>query len=626
MWRDQAINSMQNITGVGEVEIDVARFPVDRYSPRRILGRGAAGTVYMCSDNLLGKDVAIKILHDLTPEQLISFQEEARATCKLSHPNVVNVLDFGATESGTPYMVMNHVDGISLEQLIKQNGAIDVQTASKIVESLCEALQYAHEQSIYHRDLKPSNVLISERDDGTIYVTLIDFGVAKVKEATGSTIEFQGRTIAGTPSYMSPDTILGYDYTVRSEIYSLGCIYFELLTGRPPFIAETALETIGLHAWEPVPRLKDVTGKAFPAQVENVIEKCLDKKPERRFRSMAELRQASASASYDALVNSSDGSVVHADKKQTGSFLIPGLVVFVSLMGLAAYLFCYVSRPFEAKRTKVHKDSYMIGLVPMDGGTISVSQPFVDRHSKKITERLGGPSTIIEGDLQVTSMRGAYTQMQGHRFLTDEGLQPAGRYEAPYCNFARSSICGPGLSNLRKDSVKDLILSRSFVDDSAFDALSGLTSIERLCLDDCDHISGRQVYKLARLPSLTKLSIGGAGLTGAVCSQLSTISSLKCLYLGPVALTQADLARLAKLPYLESLFLVRCKLVGDDVLSGLKNAKVKRLSFCRTSVNLSMLSSLRQNRSINYLYLLGHNRPAKKELKKMFPKCEIVLK
>ncbi len=277
--------------GKNEVELDLdpEKFPIDRYKAISILGRGSAGLIYLCRDRHLRKRVAIKTLHALTADQLISFQEEARATSKLNHPNIVGILDFGATKSGIPYMVMEFVPGVSLQQLLERTGTLDSETAVKIVSKICEGLQHAHAHQVYHRDLKPGNILVSETE-GALEVKIIDFGVAKVKESSGSTTDLQGQTVAGTPGYMPPDMVLVGRYDARSEIYSVACILFELLAGKPPLIGETALETIALHANVPAPSLYQTTGKQFPESLENTLARCLDKEQNKRFQSMEELR------------------------------------------------------------------------------------------------------------------------------------------------------------------------------------------------------------------------------------------------------------------------------------------------------------------------------------------------
>ncbi len=326
-------------------------FPLDRFKPLKVLGRGAAGVVYLARDRLLGKKVAVKTLHRLTKEQLIAFQEEARSTCKLSHENVVKVLDFGACESGAPYMVMELIVGESLESYLARAGSASEEFAAYTISQLCLALSYAHSHGIYHRDIKPGNILLAESDGGAPCVKLIDFGIAKVKEATGSVTEFQNKTLAGTPAYLPPDPVLGYSYDVRSEVYSLGCVLFELIVGEPPFIGGTALETISLHVNSPPRSLADAgSDVSVSGKMEDVVARCLRKNPEERIQSPEELREA---LQFSTMVANSMEAASDR-KKATLPWRIVAVLVPCALMVVcaAAYIVSLLDPSIEASLRK----------------------------------------------------------------------------------------------------------------------------------------------------------------------------------------------------------------------------------------------------------------------------------
>lgn len=263
-------------------------FPLDRYKPLVALGAGTSGRIYLCRDRFLGKKVAIKCLHNVTPEQLIAFQQEARAMSFLNHPGIVPVHDFGATESGAPYMVMDYVKGITLTECLANNGPFPLDLALPIFVKLSEIIAYAHEKRVFHRDVQPSNILlvpVEGRED--LDVRIIDFGIAAYSDSMHNR-----DVLAGTPAYMSPDTANGLQFTEQSEVYALGCVMFEMLTGRPPFLGDTALETISMHAHSPAPALSDANPDAdFPHSIETLIAKCLAKNPWERFPNMVALKK-----------------------------------------------------------------------------------------------------------------------------------------------------------------------------------------------------------------------------------------------------------------------------------------------------------------------------------------------
>ncbi len=288
-----------------EIDIDESlvvepnSFPADRYKPLRIIGAGAGGTVYLCRDTVLNKLVAVKTLHTLVGEQLVAFQNEARLLSKLDHPGIVGILDFGATKSGAPYMVLEHSESFTLRKALEENGPLMPESARQIFVSLSEALRYCHERGVFHRDLKPENILFTQNADNTATVKLIDFGIAIAgsQEATAEAIDVEGRKLIGTPAYMPPDQILGRAYDARSEIYSLGCVLFESITGIPPFSGETPLEVLSHHATDDAPLLSDVIEASIPEDLEDIISICLSKQQDERFQSMEELLSALKSPS-----------------------------------------------------------------------------------------------------------------------------------------------------------------------------------------------------------------------------------------------------------------------------------------------------------------------------------------
>ncbi len=283
--KDEKHIALASFFGSGEeteLPVDSARFPVERYKPISILGKGAAGTVYLCRDRLLQKRVAVKVLHSVRFEDLVSFQNEARSTSKLSHPGIVQVMDFGCTTSGAPYMVLEYVPGVTLKEVFHDHGALEPSRVAQIFSLAASALAYAHGRGIYHRDIKPSNILLIEKAE-SLEVRIIDFGIAKV---TANTISSQTTTIAGTPLYMPPDVVLNQGYSPSSEVYSLGCCIYEALTGAPPYLAETAIEVSFMHANLPLPDVSQRAKFEVSKELVDTVNRCLAKTPIERFQSM----------------------------------------------------------------------------------------------------------------------------------------------------------------------------------------------------------------------------------------------------------------------------------------------------------------------------------------------------
>ncbi|MEZ4489822.1 MAG: protein kinase [Cyanobacteriota/Melainabacteria group bacterium] len=239
------------------------QFPVDllgRYSSPVLLGQGGMGLVFAAEDTVLDKSVAIKVLPaELQQDQkLVRFQKEARAAGKLNHPNIVSVLDFGVTKSGEPYMVMDFLDGQTLQDALagrRQEDRLDLPTLLELIRGVCRGLSHAHEKGVLHRDIKSSNIMLCPVTDNagvsSLQAQLIDFGIAHMrKEATEEGFESTGQAIVGSPAYMAPEIGRGGKATPRSDVYSLGCVLYQGLTGTVPFQADSSLALIEKHANE----------------------------------------------------------------------------------------------------------------------------------------------------------------------------------------------------------------------------------------------------------------------------------------------------------------------------------------------------------------------------------------
>jgi serine/threonine protein kinase len=213
------------------------------------LGRGGMSVVYSANDNSLGRRVAVKVLladyaQAAGPEAVKRFQQEARSVAKLSHPHIISIYEYGVLEDGSPYIVMDYVVGISLADEMEKHGLMDEARVYEILKQSAEALRHSHSQGVVHRDIKPSNLLLTRGDEGEDYVRVVDFGIAKMQDQDPSGKLTRTGQIFGSPLYMSPEQCEGLTADARSDIYSLGCVAYELITGRPPHMGKNAVETM----------------------------------------------------------------------------------------------------------------------------------------------------------------------------------------------------------------------------------------------------------------------------------------------------------------------------------------------------------------------------------------------
>ena len=261
------------------------RLIANRYQLLESVGQGGMADVYKAMDTILNRIVAIKILRgELAddPMTLLRFQREASAASKLSHPNVVDVYDVGESE-GRHYIVMEYVRGRTLKQLIAQRGALHLDEAVDIMLQLTSAVAMAHEKHIIHRDIKPQNVLV--KDDGTVKIT--DFGIAV---AHGSVQLTQHHTVMGSAHYLAPETTRGEAPTEAVDIYALGIVFYELLSGSVPFQGSNPTEIAVKHLRDPMPYIRDFN-PTIPQSVENIILRATAKKVSERYATVEEMRE-----------------------------------------------------------------------------------------------------------------------------------------------------------------------------------------------------------------------------------------------------------------------------------------------------------------------------------------------
>jgi serine/threonine protein kinase len=276
----------------------IGRVLDDRYRLQGVLGRGGAGTVYRAEVETSGKAVAIKVLRKVDEDQdqaFARFEREARAASKLGEVHIVDIFDFGYTDDGFAFLVMELLQGEDLAELLARRGHIPLDEAIPLIAQCCQGLGAAHAAGIIHRDLKPENIFLKDQGIEGPLVKLVDFGLAKICDTEvggepGRKLTTTGM-IFGTPQYMSPEQCLSRPTDHRADIYAIGCILYELLTGRVPFEGETFMGVLNQHVCDPPPAMRIVNPDVMvPPEVEAVIYRCLDKEAGRRPQSMNELR------------------------------------------------------------------------------------------------------------------------------------------------------------------------------------------------------------------------------------------------------------------------------------------------------------------------------------------------
>jgi serine/threonine protein kinase len=278
-----------------------------RYRVLKRLGEGGMGVVYLAEHEAIEKRVAVKVLKDQYAQRedvVARFQQEAKSASRVKHEGILEIFDFGRTEDGRFFLAMELLDGADLAHVLEKEGTCDPPRTVRLGIKMARALAAAHQKGVIHRDMKPENVFTRIGDDGYERIKIVDFGIAQLRadgeKASDPNAKVTGRKLTktgmifGTPEYMSPEQAAGKNIDQRVDVYALGIILFEMLTGKTPFQGETFMAILSAHLMHPVPALVDVAPPGFycSPDLEAVVRRALAKDPEQRFRSMPELAEA----------------------------------------------------------------------------------------------------------------------------------------------------------------------------------------------------------------------------------------------------------------------------------------------------------------------------------------------
>lgn len=541
-----------------ELAVDPGSFPHERFGPIEILGRSANSTVYLAIDRLLNKKVAVKCLLSLGEdrEKILAFQNEARITSKMQHPNIASVLDFGVTGNATPYMILEYIDGKNLRDFLlheetASNDGVSAEFILALFNQILEAVIYAHEKEILHRDLKPENILVTADEQGLNQIKIIDFGIAQAhKESKNS----ENTLLVGTPAYMAPEQAQGGHYDKRSEIYSLGCVLYEMFCGTPPYSAETSLDMLNKHALAPIPLLSDLkcrqgTGK-LPEDLAEIAARCIAKEPDERFASATSLKvnldslNLKESTGPEVTTESSDQNWGNVFRK------ILGTAALVSVFGALAY---FASGLISNRLTE-------------GTGKSTAAASYIEPEFSSLTyeEKERNPG-FIRGD-------DGYVHPKVISNLKDEDLVRLRRIPAPRLSLMHSTINGSGFKYLKGKKIVNLRLNFTDITDDNLIYLQDLKDLRilhlggtaisargiknldgiklrHLFLYDCSYIDDHALELIAKqFPELRKLSLGCDTITVAGLEHLKQLKYLTNLNIGVPGIDDNTIDVIASLP------------------------------------------------------------------------------
>ncbi|MBK9141041.1 MAG: protein kinase [Candidatus Melainabacteria bacterium] len=490
----------------------------DRYRIGRKLGEGGMGIVFMARDSALDRAVAIKVLCLGDDAAVLSrFQREARMVSRLDHPNVVQILDFGVTVSNRPYMVMELVEGESLDTVLARRGPMPLAEALPVLIQIGRGLDHAHGRGVLHRDLKPGNVVVTRTEAGELQAKLLDFGIARPEGSDDSqahALKTLTRTgaIVGSPLYMSPEQAGAGSVDRRSDVYSFGCLMFRVLTGDVPLRGETAMETISIKTTTEAPTLAEA-GYPEQPEVEKVVASCLAIDPRDRYQDVSSLL-----ADLERLRVDPPASRQSIDDEQWQAFAAD--------KARSRWL------PFA-----------LMGLVIASGLVVASLVPVALRS-------LDGEPERGAGDARKVVRTGAGTYKCEHDTsdadLEDFLRRPEARTLKSLL-LEGSAIEGRGLDGIASKSFSKLRVKDSVVfRDESLKHVAGLANLQELRLESCRHITSEGLRPLARLPELRILALDNCqGIDDRAIPILAEFKALEDLLIPGTSVTGKGLKGLA---------------------------------------------------------------------------------
>ncbi|MBS1957159.1 MAG: protein kinase [Cyanobacteria bacterium SZAS-4] len=560
----------------------------EHYDMLEEIGSGGNGIVYKARHRLLNYLVAIKMLRADKLEQNIirRFNQEAKAISTLDHPTIVKLKDYGLTELGQPYMVLDYIPGITLSVYLESNVSLPLKEFLKVFIQCSEGLQHAHDAGIFHRDLKPSNIMFT--DD--FKVRIVDFGIAKIidqaDQASGLT---KTGEIFGSPKYMSPEQASGKRVDHRSDIYSLGIVMFEALTGSVPFSGNNTIDVLTSHINAKAPSVASLNPNT-PSALNEVVSKCLIKDPTERFQSMNDLRTALLEVKAGPKKASSP---VNKVKKSDFLLAATAVVLIIGIVALAQFMIS-LSKPPEEQNSRHHELEEFVSF--SNEGKLARDYFKAHMQSKKINLDTNFAASMDVNDESLREFDN--TNVTEELVMRGSKLTGPGLAHLIHLPLKRLAVSTSNMPNRAIDEIKHmkkleiLDISGTNVDDQGLIELAKLPKLKTLYIKDEEKISNRGLANLAAFPALDTLYLSkDEWLRAEGIRNLAKCPSLRVLKLDRSGISAPDLVPIKGLKHLKVLTLRDLKL-GDDAIKNLEGTGIEHLDLQHIAITDRALTSL----------------------------------
>jgi len=612
-----------------------------KYEIVKLLGSGGMGSVYQIKDTETNLDYAIKFLNkqQSNDSAIRRFEIEARAANKLDHPNLIKVHESALLPDGQPFFIMDLVEGESLSEVLKKHGRLSVEKAAKIFIQVGFALSYAHSNGVVHRDIKPSNIMILTPDSATLgtVVKVVDFGIAKLTgqdEFSQQTLTRTGE-IFGSPLYMSPEQCLGTTVDQRSDLYSLGCVMFEALSGAPPLVGETALSTMLKHQAEAALSLKEASlGIEFPQSIERIVARLLSKDPNDRYQTAQHFTsdlvsfdcgQASMIASPEfkfTPIQEPSGPIAFSGSLKLFAYvgiLLAGVLIgfFIPRSEKPEEILQSVAQQSEPAESRLERSlatlakttDYFSQIVPGKNERIfsfpdfSIGKiGFGERETKiAIGKVSSGPN--FKGALFGPSPEFRKFPELLEKFREDDLYSLDLSLPESTSSFydIHPEIDDLLMHSLKMRSLDTLSISRTHIKTESLSKLDLFPNLKNLWIANAT-VDGKELAKLKLLPKLAILMADHLENIDAVIQVLSTSKNIKYLGLRESNIGIKQIRELAKCKFLTSLDLQRNRGVTDECIDLLPKTLIS-LGLTECSITPDCINALSRQKHLESLHL-----------------------
>jgi len=580
-----------------------------RYANIRKIGAGGMACVFSAHDSVLDRAVAVKLVSSqvAADELIVRFQQEAKLASRLKHPAIVTVLDFGRGANGVLYLIMDLVDGASMAQVLKESGGkLTLNQTLGILVQVCDALAHAHGQGVVHRDIKPSNIMLMDNGTAVPDVRIVDFGLAKVV-SEDLKLTRTGQAIC-TPLYASPEQVSAKPIDQRTDIYSVGCVLYHALTGKPPFVGASQLETYNLHLNAPVPSIREngYTGEKAD-ELQHIIETALRKDRNERYANFYQLKsdlikllpEESRMLIQDAAEKYAQNQFRSKSFFTQHKFAIAGTALCIAVLGSMA-----LNTENKHKPTVHSKPGKLFNNSSGQASDQSEWQ-FVSREKH-------GIKTYTNIDCRMSDPH--FEMLQG------KDVQAIVLYAM--------RLNGSGLKYLRDEPLERLEMAESKIDDKHISPLGQLKKLKVLNIS-YTWLSDKGLETIDELPNLIELQISGCQkmTSKAVDSLLKIAPKVERLEIGFTPIGKAGYEKLVGFKNLASLDVSYSDLT-DDMVQPILKLKLRDLSIAKNPrLTDATLKQLAKNRSIDNLKIFGckFSNEAVADFKKARPHCKVAV-